>query len=173
MGARLDAAEASLRETIAALDVGLRAHAQEAVAATQLAVQELNGKMHLLQTARGVSSDAPGTPPGFVPAEAHAALEVVTLRRLFTELQLRVLTAETAATEQKAERYAIERDLCAGVSSLRDDLARLDSQVGGTTHALGVTSTGLVQEVSLLSAKAAAADPWVKSDLWKGDAGPK
>ena len=84
--------------------------------------------MHLIRTARGLSPDAPSTPPGFVPAEPHTALEVVTLRQVFTELKLRVLTAETAATEQNAERYGTGRDLCAGVSSLRDDLARLDSQ---------------------------------------------
>ena len=78
MGARLDAAESSLRETMSALDVGLRAHAQEAVAVTQLTVQELNEKMHLITTARGRSSDAPSMPPGLVPAEAHTVLEVVT-----------------------------------------------------------------------------------------------
>ena len=89
---------------------------------------------------------------------------MVTLRRRPSELELRVLTAETAATEQKAERYATERDLCGGMSGLRDALGRLDSQVDSTTNALGEALTGLVQEVSLLSAKAAAADPWVKSN---------
>ena len=56
---------------------------------------------------------------------------------------------------------------------MRDALGRLDSQVGGTTNALGEALTGLVQDVSLLSAKAAAADPWVKSDPWKDDSSPK
>ena len=90
-----------------------------------------------------------------------------------SELELRVLTAETAATEQKAERYATERDLCDGMSGLRDGPGRLDSQVGSTSNALGEALTGLVQEVSLLSANAAAADPSVKSDPWKGECGLK
>ena len=34
----------------------LRAHAQEAVARTQLAVQNVSEKVHLLETARGLSS---------------------------------------------------------------------------------------------------------------------
>ena len=45
MGARLDAAEASLRETIAALDTGLRVHVQEAVAQTQLALRSFGEKV--------------------------------------------------------------------------------------------------------------------------------
>ena len=48
-----------------------------------------------------------------------------------------MLTAETAATEQKAECYATVRDLCDGMSGLREGLGRLDSQVGSTANALG------------------------------------
>ena len=97
----------------------------------------------------------------------------MTFRQRLSELELRVLTDETTATEQKAERYATERDLCDGMSGLRDALGRLESQAVGTTNALGEALIGFVQEVSLLSAKVAAADPWVKSDPWKGDSCPK
>ena len=74
MGARLDAAEASLRETIAAIDTGLCIHAQDSVAQTQLALRSLGEKVHFLDTARGFSSDVPSTPPGFVPAEVRTAV---------------------------------------------------------------------------------------------------
>ena len=110
--ARLDAAEASLRETIAALDTGLRVHVQEAVAQTQLALRSLGEKVHLLDTVRGLSSDEPRSPPGFVPAEARTAVEAADTRRRPFELELKLLTVETTATEQKVERYATERDLC-------------------------------------------------------------
>ena len=57
MGVRLAAAEAGLRETIAALDVGLRMHVQEAVGQTQLAVSALGEKVHFLEVACGLSGD--------------------------------------------------------------------------------------------------------------------
>ena len=63
MGARLAAAEASLRETISTLDVGLRVHAQEAVAQAQLAVAGLSEKVHFFETVRGRSNDVPVSPP--------------------------------------------------------------------------------------------------------------
>ena len=104
MGARLDGAEASLRQMIANLDTGLRAHAQEAVAQTQLAVKSLADKVHVVETARGLSSDVPGTPPGFVSPEVRTAVEAVDTRRRFSELDLRLPTAETMAKAEVITR---------------------------------------------------------------------
>ena len=128
MGARLDATEACLRETIVALDTGLRVHVQEAVAHTQLALRSIGEKVQLLDTACGLSSDAPSSPRGSVPPEARAAVEAADTRRRFSELELRLYTAETLATEQKADRLGTERDLCGGLTSLREDVVRLESQ---------------------------------------------
>ena len=88
------------------------------------------------------------------------------LDRRFSELELRLLTAETTATEQKAERLVTERDFCGGLTSF-------ESQAGGTTSALGETLTGLVLETGLLKSKLAALDPWTSSDPWTGNSRPK
>ena len=65
--ARLDKAEAALQATLATLDGTLRAHTQEAVGATQLAVEALAERVHLLDTACGLTANSPGasaTPGG-------------------------------------------------------------------------------------------------------------
>ena len=64
--ARLDKAEAALQATLAALDGTLRAHTQEAVGATQLAVEALAERVHLLDTARGLTANwpSPSAAPG-------------------------------------------------------------------------------------------------------------
>ena len=169
MGARLDAAEAGLREMIASLDTGLRVHVQEAVAQTQQAVQSLGERLHLLDTARDRSASS----AGFVSAEARAAVEAADTRRRFSELELRLLGAETTTTEQRAERLGAERDLCTGLSILREDPSRLEAQTGGSTAALDETLTGLVVEAQRLKSKLASLGPGHKDDPWSGDAGPK
>jgi hypothetical protein len=65
--ARLDKAEAALQATPAALDGTLRAHTQDAVGATQAAVEAFVAQVHLLETARDVTGSSPqtaGTPQG-------------------------------------------------------------------------------------------------------------
>ena len=69
MGARLDTAEAALRELIGSLDTSLRAHVQESTAVTQGVVTRLSERVHLLDTAGGLTAS-----PGLVPAEARTAL---------------------------------------------------------------------------------------------------
>ena len=59
------------------------------------------------------------------------------------------------------------------MSTLCDDLVRLEAQVSGTTGALGETLTGLVLETALLKTKLAALDPWTSADPWTGNSGPK
>ena len=133
MGVRLAAAEAGLRETIAALDVGLRAHAQEAAAQTQFAVTSFGEKVHLLEVARGLSTDPPGSlfpgSGGRWGNTERAGVEAHAFRQRLNEPQLRVRAAETEAAEQKSERYTTEHDLCNGLS-------KLDAQLGNPTKAL-------------------------------------
>ena len=62
--ARLDKAEAALHASLSALDVGLKAHTQEAVEATQHAVEGLSERTHLLETARGLSGSHTTLPTG-------------------------------------------------------------------------------------------------------------
>ena len=56
--ARLDKAEAALHAALSALDVGLRAHTQEAMEPTQRAVEGLEERTYLFETARGPTSGA-------------------------------------------------------------------------------------------------------------------
>ena len=48
---RLDKNEGALHAALSALDVGLREHTQEAVSATQQAVEDLAGRAHILDCA--------------------------------------------------------------------------------------------------------------------------
>ena len=61
--ARLDKAEASLHDALSALDGGFRAYIEEAVEATQHAVEGLAERTHLLETARGLSGLPTTDPP--------------------------------------------------------------------------------------------------------------
>ena len=54
-----------------------------------------------------------------MPDQARFAVEAADTRRRFSELELSLLTTETTATEQKAERLGAERDVCGGLTSLR------------------------------------------------------
>ena len=92
MGARLAAAEAGLRETIAALDVGLRSHAQEAVGQTQVAVSALGERVHLLEVSRGLPGDtgaAALSPDGRWGNAERTGLDVTALRQRLSELDLK------------------------------------------------------------------------------------
>ena len=75
--------------------------------------------------------------------------------------------------KQKAQRLGTERDLCAGVGDLRQDLARLEAQTGGSVQALSETLTGLVLEAQQLKSKLQGQDPWSASDPWTSGTGPK
>ena len=114
---------------------------QEAVAVTQRAVNTLGEKVHLLDTAGGLTAS-----PGLVPAEARTALEAARLDKRLGELKLKLLGAQTDAAEHKAQRLGAERDLCTGIAGLRDDLTRLEAQTKGSAQALGDTVQHLVQE---------------------------
>ena len=117
-----------------------------------------------------------GSPGGLVPAEACAALDAVEMRKRLGELELRVLVAQTEATEQKALRLGSERDLCTGVASLRDDLTRLEAQTSGSCAALGETLMGLGLEGQRLRSKLQGPELWGLSDPWTAKAdgtGPK
>ena len=116
-----------MREMIASLDTGLRVHVQGAVASAHQAVQTLGERLHLLDTALDLSA----SPVGLVPAEARAVVEAADTRRRFSELELRLLGAETKTTEQTAERLTTKRVLCAGLTSLREDLTRLRRRLAG------------------------------------------
>ena len=61
MTSRIDKAESALHAALSALDVGPRVHTQEAVGATQRAVEGLAERPHLLETARGLSA-SPAAP---------------------------------------------------------------------------------------------------------------
>ena len=134
---------------INSLDGSLRTHVQEAVALTQRAVQSRGERVHLLDTAR----DFTAASLGMAPTEARTAVDAAETRKRFSELELKLLSFETAASEQKVERLGAERDLCAGVASLRDDLTRLEAQTSGSCAALGKTLTGLVHEAQRLRSK--------------------
>ena len=84
MCARLDTAEAALRELIGSLDTSLRAHVQESTAVTYGVVTRLSERVHLLDTAGGLTAS-----PGLVPAEARTALEAAQLGKRLGELELK------------------------------------------------------------------------------------
>ena len=131
--ARLDAAEAALRALVTSLDTSLRAHVQEAVAVTQTAVTTLSERVHPLDTAGGLTA----SPAGLVPPEARTALDTARFEKRCDELDLKLLGVRTEVAEQKAQRLGTERDLCTGVGDLRQDLARLEAQIGSSIQALG------------------------------------
>ena len=108
-----------------------------------------------------------------MPDQARFAVEAADTRQRFSELELGLLTTETTATEQKAERLGAERDFRGGLTSLREDLGRLEAQTSGSTAALGETLTGLVMEAQRIKTKLEGADPGNKDDPWSSGTGPK
>ena len=89
--------------------------------ACPLALNTLGEKVHLLDTAGGLTAS-----PGLVPAEARTALEAARLEKRLGELELELLGAQTDVAEHKAQRFGAERDFCTGIAGLRDDLTRLE-----------------------------------------------
>ena len=134
MTARLDKAEAALQATLATLDGTLRAHTQEAVGATQLAVEALAERVHLLDTARGLTANlpSPSTAPGGRWREQDPPVGA---------FRVRIQEVEAKATESDAKLYALEAEVLKSLDQLSD---KDDAAVAALAHQLGEHGTALL-----------------------------
>ena len=132
MTARLDKAEATLQATLATLDGTLRAHTQDAVGATQAAVETLAAQVHLLETARGLTDSSPQT--GGSPNGRWRSGEQDPVAGAF---RIRIQELEAKQTEANAKAYALEADLFSALAKLSDRSDAHTQELAQQLEALG------------------------------------
>ena len=108
--------------------------------ATQLEVETLAERLHLLETARWLTSGSPAaTPTGGRWREQDPVLGALRVR--MTDTEVRTQAVETKAAEGNASLYALGAELFKGLVQLSD---RQDAATAALGHQLGEHSNALL-----------------------------